>query len=250
LEFDYFKTLYDKALLENLDIISSDLIIEQDGVIIISKPPFTKDIIFENDFIKNEILNKMMQDSGLNSCCTKLYRRNLLVENNITFPVGVALGEDGLFTFQCFFYAKIVLFLNYYGYHYREVVGSATRNSVSMDYFKRAMEAFHFDYTRLVPLTLDPTIVAKLKTLQLINNVLSYISIYLKPNKAVSFFARYRYVHSMISHPIVQKGIKKYEKELVTGKTRYQIFLLHCIKYKMTPLLVIAVTYSQIRNKN
>jgi glycosyltransferase involved in cell wall biosynthesis len=249
-ELDFFQMLYKKASLENLDMVCSNFNEEQDGVILTSKAPFQEDVVFEGLFNKNEIIPFMIQNSGLNSCCTKLYSTNLVLEYNIAFPVGVALGEDGLFTFQCFFYAERVLFLNYFGYHYREVAGSATRNTVAKDYFKRSLEVYHFDYTQLVPLTLDKERVEKLKTIKLINIVISYTSIYLKPNKAVSFFARFRYVHSMISHPIVQKGIKKYEKELVTGKTRYQIFLLHCIKYKMTPLLVIAVTYSQIRNKN
>jgi glycosyltransferase involved in cell wall biosynthesis len=249
LELDFYQTLYDKAILENLDIICSNFIKEQDGVVITSKAPFQENTIFDSSFIKNEILPFMIKDSGLNTCCTKVFHRKLLLENNITFPVGVALGEDAIFTFRCFFYANSITFLNYFGYHYREVAGSATRNTVAKDYFKRALEVYHFDYSQFVPLTLDKERVEKLKTIQLINNVISYTSIYLKPNKAVSFFARYRYVNSMISNSIVQKGIEKYEKEMVTGKTRYQKFLIHCIKNKITALLVVANQYSQIRNK-
>lgn len=249
LELDFYQTLYDKAILENLDIVCSNFIKEQDGLVITPKAPFEENTIFDSSFIKNEILPLMIKDSSLNTCCTKIYLRNLLVENSIVFPPGVALGEDGIFTFKCIFYANKLCFLNYYGYHYREVAGSATRNIVSKDYFKRALEAYHFDFLQLVPLTLNPAIEVKLKTIQLINNVLSYTSIYLKPNKAVSFFVRYRYVSSMITHPIVQKGIEKYEKEMITGKSKYQKFILYCIKNKSTALLVLANQYSQIRNK-
>jgi glycosyltransferase involved in cell wall biosynthesis len=249
LEWDFYQTLYDKAILENLDIICSNFIKEQDGVVITSKAPFQENTIFDSSYIKNEILPFLIKDSSLNTCCTKLYKRNLLVKNSITFPVGVALGEDGLFTFQCFFYARRVLFLNYFGYHYREVAGSATRNAVAKDYFKSALEVYHFDYSQLVPLTLDKVSVEKLKTIQLINNVISYTSIYLQPNKTVSFFARYRYVNNMISNPIVQKGIEKYALEIVSKKNRYKNFILYCIKNKSMFLLVLANQYSQIRNE-
>jgi glycosyltransferase involved in cell wall biosynthesis len=248
LEVAHFQTLYEKASQQNLDIVCSNFIKEQDGEVITSKAPFQENTIFDSSFIKNEILPFMIKDSALNTCCTKIYIRKLLVENNITFPVGIALGEDAIFTFKCIFYANTLCFLNYFGYHYREVAGSATRNTVAKDYFKRALEAYHYDYSQLVPITLQSELVEKLKTIQLINNVISYTSIYLKPNKTVSFFARYRYVNSMISNPIVQKGIEKYEKEMVTGKTRYQKFLIHCIKNKRTALLVVANQYSQIRN--
>ena len=249
LEVAHFQTLFEKASQENLDIVCSNFIKEQDGVVITSKAPFQENTIFDSSFIKNEILPFMIKDSALNTCCTKIYNRKLLVENNITFPVGIALREDAIFTFKCIFYANTLCFLNYFGYHYREVAGSATRNTVAKDYFKSALETYHYDYSQLVPITLQRELVEKLKTIQLINNVISYTSIYLKPNKTVSFFARYRYVNSMISNPIVQKGIEKYEKEMVTGKTRYQKFLIHCIKNKRTALLVVANQYSQIRNK-
>lgn len=249
LEWDFYQTLYDKAILENLDIICSNFIKEQDGVVITSKAPFQENTIFDTSFIKNEILPFLIKDSSLNTCCTKIYNRKLLVENNITFPVGIALGEDGIFTFKCIFYANTLCFLNYFGYHYREVAGSATRNTVAKDYFKRALEAYHYDYSQLVPITLQSELVEKLKTIQLINNVISYTSIYLKPNKTVSFFARYRYVNSMISNPIVQKGVEKYALEIVSKENRYKKFILYCIKNKSMVLLVLANQYSQIRNK-
>ena len=249
LELDFYQTLYEKASQENLDIVCSNFIKEQDGEVITSKAPFQENTIFDSSFIKSKIIPFMIKDSSLNTCCTKIYNRKLLVENNISFPVGIALGEDAIFTFKCIFHANTLCFLNYFGYHYREVAGSATRNTVAKDYFKSALEAYHFDYSQLVPITLQSELVEKLKTIQLINNVISYTSMYLKTNKTVSFFARYRYVSSMISNPIVQKGIEKYEMEMSSGKSNYQKFIVHCIKNKSTALLVVANYYSQIRNK-
>ena len=54
------------------------------------------------------------------------------------FPEKVVLGEDGIFNIQFFSNATIVKYIDYTGYHYREVVGSATRNISEKDYFKRA----------------------------------------------------------------------------------------------------------------
>lgn len=249
IELNHFQTLYEKAVKDNVDLVCSNVMKEQDGVIIASKVPFKEEVVFDNSFVTTEIIPFMIKNSSLNSCCTKLFKTAILQENSITFPVGMKLGEDGIFTMKCFFYSNSVSFLNYYGYHYREVAGSATRSSLSKDYFKTALEAYHFNYLEMLPLPMDAEQLEKLKTVQLIDNVMSYINMYLKPSNETSFLARYRYVSRMISNPIVQSGIKRYADELHRGKSKYQKFLLYCIQNKSTALLVVANQYSVVRNK-
>ena len=51
--------------------------------------------------------------------CNKMYRRSLIVENNVSFSSDLVLGEDNAFQFAIFPYAKTVTFLSCSLYHYR-----------------------------------------------------------------------------------------------------------------------------------
>lgn len=51
--------------------------------------------------------------------CNKMYRRSLIVDNNISFSSDLVLGEDNAFQFSIFPYAKTVTFLSCSLYHYR-----------------------------------------------------------------------------------------------------------------------------------
>ena len=79
----------------------------------------------------------------------------IIKEQNLTFPKKVALGEDGLFNMQFLEYAQSVRYIDYVGYHYREVVGSATRNSHRVNYFHRALEVFNEELPLFIRAFLD-----------------------------------------------------------------------------------------------
>lgn len=51
--------------------------------------------------------------------CNKMYRRSLIVDNNVSFSSDLVLGEDNAFQFSVFPYAKTVTFLSCSLYHYR-----------------------------------------------------------------------------------------------------------------------------------
>jgi len=56
----------------------------------------------------------------------KFIRTKLIKDNNIQFPIGVPLGEDGIFNFYLFFYAKTIAFRNVYLYKYYTINLSAS----------------------------------------------------------------------------------------------------------------------------
>ena len=74
---------------------------------------------------KYEILDRkdafqyILKNANLNECWGKLIRRQLLIENNITFPNGIAQGEDKIFNYRIIRCAQKIEAFNIVGYIYR-----------------------------------------------------------------------------------------------------------------------------------
>lgn len=244
-----YQTLYKTAINQNVDVVISHFLKEQDGVVVKSSLPFPFHQKFDSLYIEKEIIPYMISHDGLNTSCPKIYKKSLIYSKEIRFPEGVALGEDGLFNFQSFFWAASAIQIPYAGYLYREVPGSATRNIVEKDYFKRALEVFHFDYKKTVPLELPDEEIEKLKAIRFADKVLANVFIYLRPDNGLSFLDRYAYVRKMISNTDVKAVFSKYDKLLLSRKQGFQKIVLLCIRYRLMLPLVVLNAYSHFRNK-
>ena len=74
-------------------------------------------------------LNKYAKiDSYSNwTCWGKFFRRKALIDNNIEFPQGVALGEDSFFCYQCYLKLENAIYIDQKIYYYRDNNASITR---------------------------------------------------------------------------------------------------------------------------
>ncbi|MBC7523428.1 MAG: glycosyltransferase family 2 protein [Flavobacterium sp.] len=248
-EKDFLKILYNEITENNCEIITSNFISEQDGIIKNNKPLFEVNKLFFKEEIKSKIIPFFIENDAMNTACNKIYSSKLIKNNSIQFPAGVSMGEDGLFNIQAFNKANAVFFIDYNGYYYREVANSATRNSVSKDYFKSAIESYFLDVKEKYEIDIDSKNFQKLKSIRLIDMVCSLIHIYLRPNPETSFSFKYKYVKKMIYDKNVQFSIKNYWNETIKNKTKYQQFILNCIRHKSIFFLVLATNYSNLRSK-
>ena len=247
---DMFQKLYEAALKVDADIVSSNFTVEQEGIWNQSKSSFPTEKIFDRVYIQNEICSFIIQKDDLNSCCTKIFKRNLIELNSILFPVGVTHAEDAMFALSAFTKAEKVIFIDYSGYYYREVQGSASRDIVSKDYFKNALTIYSLDYKERFNLWLDTDVVNTLKAIRFIDAVIALLHIYFKPNAAISFGNKYKYVKKMIHNTEVQKAISYYWADLNDGVNAYKRFTLQSIKSKSMLRIMLATAYSNYRNKN
>lgn len=246
---EYYHKLFTAALDNRTDIVFSNFIQELDGLHIQFKLPFPAGVALKKDYIETTLLPYMFAEDGLNTCCTKLYKRELLHQNAVHFPQGIALGEDGFFNLQAFHYATSVMYLDFSGYFYREVTGSATRNLLEKDYFQRALQVYQFDIKKVIPLSVSDKVLQKQKSIRLANKVVSYTFIYLKPSNGLPFIKKYKYVRAMLRNASV-KGIFNNEwLTLKQAKSMFQKITLYCIKYQQVCLLFILTYYSYRRNK-
>ncbi|MDD6276766.1 MAG: glycosyltransferase [Clostridia bacterium] len=105
--------------------------------------PFKKGNLDE-DYIKKEIVEFMLSDSSLNSVWNKIFKKKIIFDNNISFPVDRKYGEDKIFVLSFLTKCKSAFFISHYGYYYRYVQSGAiqrTRNDYAENFYK------DFDYT-------------------------------------------------------------------------------------------------------
>lgn len=246
---DTLETLSKLADETQADIVLYNFVYQQDGHTVVSQSPFPAGKPFGKDFIETELLAYMLRRDLLNSVANKLYRRKLIADNKIMFPAGQALGEDALFNLKAMARSGTVVFSDYAGYFYREVSGSATRNIATKDYFQMALDVYAFDYSEILPATFTAESVKRLKELRLVDQMLSYLSLYSKPNDSLSSSKRYGYISRMVAHPDVRQIVRNRWDELIRGESRFRKFVLYCIKFRHTPILWLAYGYSYHRNK-
>lgn len=249
IEADMYERLYAAARLGDCDVVLSNYESEIDGHRLVTRYSFPKDVVLTKDVIKDQVLPFFMKSDQLNTACNKIYRNILIQEHNIQFPAKVALGEDGIFNILFFSHMRTMMYIDYTGYHYREVVGSATRNISNKDYFHQAIEV----YTSELPLCylklLNATNIQQLKSIKLIHSVMAYIHIYLKPSAGLSFKDKINYVKRMILHKDVRDALPIYSKEMSAELGRYQKLLLYLIHQKSIFGIYCVTAYSRFRNK-
>lgn len=245
---DYYYILYGTAVDKNVDIVISNFIIEYQEKTINSSAVFPVNKPFLSDEIKSVIVPVFIEQDILNSVWNKIYSSKLIKENNVFFPDGMKLGEDGLFNIQAFFKSEAVLFIEYLGYFYREVSNSATRNSSSMNHFAEALEKFNIDYKKDFGIDFDRDLIEDFKSKRLINTVISLIHIYLAPNKETSFKFKYNCVKKIITNDLLQNTIKKNWVELLKNRSKYIKIILISIRLELILALIVVSAYSNFRN--
>ncbi|MFP3123365.1 glycosyltransferase [Ectobacillus funiculus] len=249
IERDMYEILYNSAKQSDCDIVVSNFESEIEGHTVITKYPFPVDTVLKRDYIEEEILPYFLKTDDLNTACNKIYRNKVIKENNVKFPDKVALGEDGMFNMRFFSNATIMKYIDYTGYHYREVVGSATRNISEKDYFSRALEVYNLELPEIYSGRTDKEKVRQLKSIKLLNSVISYIHIYFMPSKDVSFNKRYKYVKNMIGNKHIRESLPIYYSELYSALGRYEKCVIDLIKRKSTLGLYCVTVYSRFRNR-
>lgn len=244
-----YETLYTLANNNQVEIITSNFTAQQDGKWMVPKAIFPENKVFDPEEIQQVIYPFLIKKDDLNSCCTKLFKRDFIISTEICFPVGVTNAEDALFILQAFSKANKVVFTNYSGYFYREVEGSASRNILEKDYFKKALEIYAIDYNKITHLKLDAQLLEQLKAQRLVDSTVALLHIYFKPNATLSFSKKYNLVKRIVNNATLQQILTSYWSSLITDANKYKRFVLKCIKNKSMIGLMLAIFYSNFRNR-
>lgn len=245
---DMYEVLYKSAKNNDCDVVVSNFESELGGHKIITNYSFPLNTVLKRNYIENELLPYFLKKDDLNTACSKIYKNKIIKVNNVSFPEKIVLGEDGMFNIHFFSHASTMIYVDYTGYHYKEIVGSATRNISNKDYFKRALEVYHLQLP-IYPGEIDQVKMWELKSIKLVNSVLSYIHIYFSSSQDVSFRNRYKYVKKMIAHEEFRDALSIFNRENYSTLGRYEKFLISLIKRKFVIGLYLTTAYSRFRNK-
>ena len=126
---DMYERLYQKAKETNADIVACNFRHEFSD--------FQYD--FHQQYADNmeENIRRLINGKIFPSLCTSLTRRSLFTENNLSFPVGLNMGEDLFFNLQLYLHANKIVSMDWAPYHYRHTEDSScvqrTRKSIDSD---------------------------------------------------------------------------------------------------------------------
>lgn len=245
-EKDMYKTLYTTVKENNCDVIFSNFNSGTNRNEVLIHYPFVKGRVLNSAYIKNEILPYFLMKENLNSACNKVYNLKLIKENNIKFPEKIPIGEDGMFNLHFFSLTKRAFYLDYTGYIYREVEGSATRNFIKQDYFKRALEIYLMELPEMIKGSLDDLILQQFKSIKLIESVRAQM--FLASSSNISFIKKYRYIKNIITNKYVREALSVCSGEQFNGLGRYERYIFKMMKSRFVLGIYFANLYSQLRN--
>lgn len=128
-DIDMYERLYRKAKETDADIVGCNFRHEFSDVQYDFHQQYA-DTIEEN-------ISKLINGRIFPSLCTSLTRRSLIVDNGITFPEGLNMGEDLFFNLQLYLHARKIVSMDWAPYHYRHTDDSSciqrTRKSIDSD---------------------------------------------------------------------------------------------------------------------
>jgi glycosyltransferase involved in cell wall biosynthesis len=249
IEKDMYEVLYNTAKQSDCDVVISNFENEIEGKKVIIKYPFLSNDTLKKEYIEQEVLPYFLRTDNLNTVCNKIFNNQIIKKNKIQFPEKIALGEDGLFNITFFYHATSMKYINYSGYHYRDVDGSATRNISEKDYFSRAIEVYTLELPERYIRKIDKKKIHQLKSIKLLQSVMSYVHVYFTPTKELSFRIRYKYVKNMINNKYVKEALPLFLCESYNYLGRYEKCIIDLIKRKSTFGLYCVTAYSRLRNR-
>lgn len=248
-EEDMYEKLYTICAEGNYDGAISNFESEIEGHYVITNYPFLLRSSLDTEYIQKHILPYFLKSDNLNTVCSKLYKNEVIKQHGVSFPEGVALGEDGLFNLHFMSSVAKLVYLDYTGYHYREVAGSATRNITEKDYFKRALDVYRLHLPEGLMGDVDSRTIKELKSIRLINSVMSYIHVYFDPEQKLNYRKRAQYIKRMIRNEYVREALHLFYRTMYASLGKYDKWIIHFITAKSVTGLFFMTAYSRSRNK-
>ena len=114
---DMYERLYRKAKETDADIVGCNFLHEYTDIQYVFRQQYSDS--------KEENISRLINGRIFPSLCTSLTRRSLIKDNNITFPVGLNMGEDLFFNLQLYLLAKKIVSIDWAPYHYRHTEDSS-----------------------------------------------------------------------------------------------------------------------------
>ena len=126
---DMYERLYQKAKETDADIVGCNFRHEFSDI--------QYDFHQQYSDSMEENIRRLINGKIFPSLCTSLTRRSLITGYNVSFPIGLNMGEDLFFNLQLYLHATKIVGMDWAPYHYRHTENSScvqrTRKSIDSD---------------------------------------------------------------------------------------------------------------------
>ncbi|MBF8457260.1 glycosyltransferase [Kaistella sp. G5-32] len=238
---DYFQTLYETAEQTRSDLVFSKLENKNDGL--------EKNRVYDRSEILQIILPTYFNGDLLNSIWNKLYLNEIITAHQIRFLPGKKLGEDALFNLQFLEFTYKMYYIDYSGYHYRTVNGSATRNVFVQKYLEDAVEFFLEGPGNFVKENINYQKLQQLKSTRFVNYTMSLVYIYSEPKNGLNIFQKVEKIRILVNNETVSTVFNETDiAKLFPSFGPYQNQVFKSIGRKNVLKLYLFSLYSYLRN--
>ena len=240
---DFFKTLFTAAEENSCDVVFSKWSNND-----------THDQVLANNTIysKSEIIERFLplylEKDTYNCIWNKLYLNAVIKENHIQFPLGKKLGEDAVFNLRFLAHTNSLYYLNYNGYYYREVIGSATRNVSVQNYLEDALQLFVEEPLEFIRGNLSSENIIRLKSTRFIHQIISLVYIYSTPKNGLSLLQKIKKLNILVHNITIATVFSENNTDLCPDFSSYQKQIYNFIKAKEVFPLYFLSLYSYYRN--
>lgn len=244
---DMCEVMYNAAEQSQCDVVLANYESTIDGKPFIATFGFPSFCLLDRDYLRDEVLVLFLKGWTMNSVFNKLFRTSLLRRHDIVFRKGLAFGEDRAFVMEYFAIASSMVYADKIVYYYREVSGSASRNLEKSDYFNHALLMYEMDFPEGYANLLPPAEVSRIKSIELISAIMSYIHVYLKPDNGLSFWRKYHAIRHVLRHPAVRFSLPIYISE-PKKRSRYERWFTRFMELRSVLGLFCAAYFIKLRN--
>ncbi|ALT69746.1 glycosyltransferase family 2 protein [Methanobrevibacter millerae] len=143
---DACEKLYQEIYNNDLDLVSGYYVTNDDGI-------KNNHIFFEKDFKLNNVFEDFKILIYPPAIMSKIYKKSVILENNIQFPIGVP-GEDLVFSTNYFLHAHGISFIDFPVFEY-VIRNSSIEKSVSYERNKTYLKGLYDSYFELYDLLLS-----------------------------------------------------------------------------------------------
>lgn len=241
---DMYEILYKTAKQGGYDAVVSDFQSGMGNQFSRHRYPFAMDVPHNKDYINETVLPYLMEYEDMNTACNKVYNRKRITDYSIRFPDQMAIGEDGIFNLLFFSKASSFYYMNYSGYFYRTVFGSATRSLVCADDASKLMEIYRRKELDEIERIIGSEKMIELKSRKLVRSIFAYFYQMVAATEN-SLLQRIKNIQTVINNEFVRESIKYY-----SPSGRYEQTILKMLKVRFTMGILLAVVYSHKRNEN
>lgn len=128
IESEYFEKLYKLTLNDSPDVVQCGMNLIRNGKITELTP---YDNVWSGDEFRYQVLSRKFPVFLLQTTCTKIYKRKLIIDNNICFDEDVSHSEDCLFNTMLLPYINTIRTISYCGYNYIQDNSTLTKSKSS-----------------------------------------------------------------------------------------------------------------------